>query len=93
VGAGNRRQMAPAAKRGSFGCRSSQYTGVYRSKRANVRWRTQFSWNKKVVDGWVVGWLVEWLGGWLVGRACRRAPLSRLEAASLQRGVCCVPHP
>jgi hypothetical protein len=45
-GAGNRTQMAP--KSGSFGCRSARFTGVYKAQRVTVRWRTQFSYARKV---------------------------------------------
>jgi hypothetical protein len=38
--------MAP--KGGAFGCRSTRFTGVYKAQRATVRWRTQFSYARKV---------------------------------------------
>jgi hypothetical protein len=58
-GAGNRTQMAPC-RGGSFGCRSARFTGVYKAQRATVRWRTQFSYARKVgaellLHAWMYG--------------------------------------
>jgi hypothetical protein len=45
-GSGNRIQMTP--KGNNFGCRSARFTGVYRAQRVTLRWRTQFSYARKV---------------------------------------------
>lgn len=52
LGAGNKNELQPrstnSAGQAAYGCRSQQYRGVYMSQRVTVRWRTQFSYARKV---------------------------------------------
>jgi hypothetical protein len=52
LGAGNKNEMQPrsvnAKGEASYGCRSQQFRGVYMCQRMTVRWRTQFSYARKV---------------------------------------------
>jgi hypothetical protein len=60
LGAGNKNELQPrstnAAGQAAYGCRSQQYRGVYMSQRVTVRWRTQFSYARKVRSGSAGGW-------------------------------------
>jgi hypothetical protein len=52
LGAGNKNEMQPrsvnAKGEAAYGCRSQQFRGVYMCQRMTVRWRTQFSYARKV---------------------------------------------
>jgi hypothetical protein len=52
MGAANKREMQPCRSNADgqavFGCRSQRFRGVYRCQRVGVRWRTQFSYARKV---------------------------------------------
>lgn len=52
LGAANKHEMQPRKKNAdgvaAYGCRSQRFRGVYMCQRVSVRWRTQFSYGRKV---------------------------------------------